>query len=290
MRFAVHAFLMLGALVLPLAVFAEGTPERPFPGVSYTREIREEPVPQVFHVVVIEPDAPGLAFKTTRSNGRDPRDTNTETTTAFVERTGAQLAINANFFSPVGEAEADLLGLAVSMGEVVSEWDGRAMTEGIHFGADNRIDFIRPVDIGRPRGSDTVPPVTLHNAVSGNIRVLDNGRIPIPEGGDRHPRTLIGVRADGSLLLMVVDGRRRGVSEGATLHECAEVLLDYGADTAINLDGGGSSTLVFAAPEPRVVNRPSAPFSQQRRNGNHLAVFVGKNGDSNHLLRHLSDR
>lgn len=256
--------------------------EHPFPGVAYTRLVRDEPVRQVFHIVTIAPDAPGLAFKTTGSNGEAPRDTDTETALAFARRTGTQVAINANFFSPVGEPHADLLGLAVSNGTVVSPWDSRAMTEAIHFGPDNRIDFLRPASIGRPRGTETNPPVTLYNAVSGNLRVVDGGRIPIPEGGDRHPRTLIGTTADGVLLLVVADGRRRGVSEGATMRECAEVLLEHGAATAINLDGGGSSALVIANPGPRVVNRPSGPFGQLRRNGNHLGVFVGEISPESH--------
>jgi len=271
-----HAFLLFVALV-SYAGHAVG--EHPFPGVSYTLERRTEPVPQVFHIVAIAPDAPGLAFKTTRSNGDAPRDTDTETALEFLRRTGAQIAINANFFSPLNEPQAEVLGLAVSNGVVVSPWDSRSMTEGIHFGQDNRIDFIRPSDIGRPHGTGTSPPLTLHNAVGGNLRVVDNGRIPIPSGGDRHPRTLIGARADGTLLLLVADGRRRGRTEGATMHECAEILVRHGAETAINLDGGGSSTLVFADPNPRVVNTPAGTFGLLRRNGNHLGVFVENGGE-----------
>jgi hypothetical protein len=70
----------------------------------------------------------------------------------------------------------------------------------------------------------------------------------------RHPRTLAGVRADGTLLLVTVDGRRPGWSVGMTLPEAARLMRSLGARDAINLDGGGSSTMTVRG---EVVNRPS---------------------------------
>lgn len=263
-------------LLVPCVALAEGAPSHPFPGVRHYIETQSEPEPRVVHVVVIAPNTPGLAFKTTRPGGPADFETDTETALAFAERTGAQIAVNANFFEPVGAPHARLLGLAVSNGTVVSPWNAGGPTEAIHFGVDGVITFIRPQNIGRPAGTGTRPAVTLHNAVTGNLRVVERGRIPIPEGGDRHPRTLAGVAATGDLLLVVVDGRQRGVSMGATMHECAEILLRHDAETAINLDGGGSTTLVFADPAPRVVNRSSNTLGTLRANGNHLGVFVGE--------------
>ena len=57
----------------------------------------------------------------------------------------------------------------------------------------------------------------------------------------RQPRTLAGVRADGTVLLVTVDGRRPGWSVGMTLPEAARLMLSLGARDALNLDGGGSS-------------------------------------------------
>ncbi|MDQ7991137.1 MAG: phosphodiester glycosidase family protein [Propionicimonas sp.] len=68
------------------------------------------------------------------------------------------------------------------------------------------------------------------------------------------PRTAIGVVAPNHYVLVVVDGREDGYSRGATLPELARIMLDLGATTAYNLDGGGSSTLYFAG---EVVNQPS---------------------------------
>jgi exopolysaccharide biosynthesis protein len=70
----------------------------------------------------------------------------------------------------------------------------------------------------------------------------------------RNPRTGIGYTAKGGVILVVVDGRRPKWSVGASLGEFANIMRDLGAVQALNLDGGGSSTMVV---ENQVVNRPS---------------------------------
>ena len=59
---------------------------------------------------------------------------------------------------------------------------------------------------------------------------------------------------DNHLVFVVVDGRQEGYSAGVTLTELADILVDLGATTAYNLDGGGSSTMYFNGD---VVNQPS---------------------------------
>ncbi|MGH2739339.1 MAG: phosphodiester glycosidase family protein [Actinomycetota bacterium] len=70
----------------------------------------------------------------------------------------------------------------------------------------------------------------------------------------RHPRTGVGITGGGQILLVVVDGRRSGWSIGMTLSEFAQEFRRQGAVEAMNLDGGGSSTMVVKG---KVVNRPS---------------------------------
>lgn len=69
----------------------------------------------------------------------------------------------------------------------------------------------------------------------------------------QQPRTAVGARENGALVLMVVDGRAEGYSRGATLPELGQLLLDEGCVTGYNLDGGGSSTMLF---DGELVNRP----------------------------------
>jgi exopolysaccharide biosynthesis protein len=71
----------------------------------------------------------------------------------------------------------------------------------------------------------------------------------------RAPRTALGITGEGHLLLVVVNGRQQGVSEGMTLQKLAELMIELGAVEAMNLDGGGSTTMVV---RDRVVNKPSA--------------------------------
>ena len=78
-------------------------------------------------------------------------------------------------------------------------------------------------------------------------------------GDTRHPRTAIGIKPDGTVVLMVVDGRQPSHSNGASLADLAELFASLGCCKAINLDGGGSSTMVVAGADGalEVKNNPS---------------------------------
>ncbi len=69
----------------------------------------------------------------------------------------------------------------------------------------------------------------------------------------RQPRTGVGIIADNHFVWVVVDGRSTGYSRGVTMTELAQIFVDSGARTAYNIDGGGSSTMVF---DGSVVNNP----------------------------------
>jgi exopolysaccharide biosynthesis protein len=62
---------------------------------------------------------------------------------------------------------------------------------------------------------------------------------------DRHPRTAMGYTADGDLIVLAVEGRNKGVAEGASLVHLAKILVELGCVEALNLDGGGSSCLLI---------------------------------------------
>jgi hypothetical protein len=97
---------------------------------------------------------------------------------------------------------------------------------------------------------------------------IEQFRSDVAEG--RAPRTAVGVTREGKLLLVVIDGRQSH-SIGATLGETARLMIELGAVDALNLDGGGSSTMVV---QNCVVNAPSD--GRERPVGNALVVRVKK--------------
>jgi exopolysaccharide biosynthesis protein len=91
----------------------------------------------------------------------------------------------------------------------------------------------------------------------------------------RNPRTAAGYSRGGKhLILAVIDGRQKPFSDGTSLRETAEIMLALGARDVINLDGGGSSVLVYADPDSsgalRIANRPSDKV--ERAVGDALAI------------------
>ncbi|MEX2556035.1 MAG: phosphodiester glycosidase family protein [Actinomycetota bacterium] len=90
----------------------------------------------------------------------------------------------------------------------------------------------------------------------------------------RHPRTIVGWNSAGDLLLVTVDGRQPGYSVGMTMVEAAQLMIDLGAEEAINLDGGGSTTFVVGG---SVMNRPSD--REVRRGGETAVVAVPRSSD-----------
>jgi hypothetical protein len=102
----------------------------------------------------------------------------------------------------------------------------------------------------------------------------------------RHPRSAIGWRADGHLLLVAVDGRQPGYSDGMTLDELASYMRVLGAREALNLDGGGSTTLVE---QGRVLNRPS-DATGERPVANALLVLGPAPGQCRATTREEADR
>ncbi len=113
-------------------------------------------------------------------------------------------------------------------------------------------------------------------AVGGNAPLLRNGEIKAPSDPAMHPRTAIGVDDDtGKVIIVTVDGRQSH-SRGLTLRETAVLMKRLGADDALNLDGGGSSTMLAreAGEHSRIVNAPSDGHLRPVPNG--LGFSVGK--------------
>lgn len=93
----------------------------------------------------------------------------------------------------------------------------------------------------------------------------------------RHPRTLIGKRADGTVVMAVIDGRFKGEADGATIAETAYIARQLGLVDALNLDGGGSSTLWTA--QEGILNHPydNKRFDHEGERGVPNCIVIRRN-------------
>lgn len=106
----------------------------------------------------------------------------------------------------------------------------------------------------------------IQEAIGGFGAVLvKDGKIVATENGTRASRTAIGIKADGSVVMMVLDGRQEPFSCGGSYAEIATIMYEAGCVEAINLDGGGSTTYM-SKPEGsdsiKVINRPSDGYAR----------------------------
>jgi hypothetical protein len=120
-------------------------------------------------------------------------------------------------------------------------------------------------------GCDVFQPTAQTGVVNGGRRLLGDGAADITAyaedfvhpgdpsfyyhfGEHRNPRTLAGVRPDGTIVLVVADGGYPDISLGLSFREEARIMQAFGARDAVNLDGGGSSTMTIGS---TLVNHPS---------------------------------
>ncbi len=257
-----------------------------FRGITYERDVRSTPRPIVANVVTIDLRAPGISFLVTPLEPGSGGVARGRTTSQFLTRHHAQLAVNGDFFLPWwsdGPTDfyphegdpTDVLGLAVS-GEDVYGWRVQPYSS-LLFGADGSVTIAAGEDYRAP-----LPAAKM--VLSGKAIVVDEGAItPACTASSQakvtHPRTAAALdRSGDTLLLFVIDGRQHGYSEGVTLAELAQIILDHGGFRALNLDGGGSATLAIEDGQggARPLNTPfhtRIPY-RERPVPNHLGVFA----------------
>jgi len=237
---------------------------RIFRGVHFCKAHTTQPRPLQVRAVRVDLREPTIRFVVTPSNGDRPKDCDARTTSEFLAELRCQVAINGSFFGPFAKRKGDpqdVIGLSMSRGDLYSppnQYAALLLSKG-------------------NQAKIAVPPIDTqgaHNALAGNIALLADG---VNKGGmgPRHPRSAVGISQDGRyLLLMTIDGRQTGYSEGTTDAETAEWLRRLGARNGLNLDGGGSTTLVAQGSDgkPVVLNRPSGKV--ERRVANHLGVYA----------------
>jgi Phosphodiester glycosidase len=281
----------IGIHSLPYFQRPPRTPARQviMPGITYQRRIWQQPRPVVLHVATVDLRHRDLGILVSPgSPGPDGRETTAMTTSEFLQRYQQLLAINASYFYPFQEDapwayyprsgdRVNVVGQAISGGQIYSQGEpGWAM---LCFDGQNRARILAEVSC----------PAGTQQAISGNEMLLVNG-LPraaqqANDGEKPYPRLVLAIDKLGQTLWIVaVDGKQPLYSEGVKLMEIVPVLQQLGADRAINLDGGGSTTMVTAAGSNnfQLLNAPiqnKLPM-KQRPVANHLGFFSRRLGNA----------
>lgn len=248
---------------LPAAALAYLQPERISTffldeGVIY-RSIRSGSQPWDLHLIEVDATRCDLGYRVVRAEEEEGRASVAEM--ARRSEPGVIAAVNGDFFTP-----EDLpLGVEVTDGKIRNR-----TSRPVFAWKPGELPWVGAVQweegILRLGGwaTSTAPDPTVQ-VVAGFPALLRGGAVvgdlelaTRPEfAGERHPRTAIGFDvSENRLWLVVLEGRREGVSEGMTLPELVDLFHALGAGEAINFDGGGSSTMVIRGAS---VSRASDP-------------------------------
>jgi len=196
--------------------------------------------------------------------------TQRQTTRAFLKEQRERgipvlLAINAAPWSPfqsgITHPFADKMGLAISQGELVCPADGRP---SLVITKDGKFD-LKVV----PNDADWE---SIELAVTAFSFCLTDGK-PSEVDTTLHPRTGFGLCRDKRYLIFLLCDGRQAASQGATVDEVGGWLKHFGAHNGLNMDGGGSTTLVQwdeSQDRAQILNRPA---HGERANGNNLGIY-----------------
>jgi hypothetical protein len=251
-----------------------------YEGVTYRRIVEYLPRPLIAHVIVIDTKNVDASFLVTPPDSEGDMPLNARTTSQFLDDFGVQIAVNGDGFTPwwsrspadyyphVGDPVTPL-GLTASKGNLYTEGipEQIGVEPTLYISRKNVLSFNRR-------------PENVFQAISGDRMLITQGEIVDGlDNSELDPRTAIGLNKNGRyLILIVVDGRQPFYSDGATFTKLAELLLAQGADIAMSLDGGGSSTLVVEGKngEPVILNSPIDNYipGRERPVANHLGIFI----------------
>jgi len=231
-----------------------------YDGVTYRRIVEYLPRPLIAHVLIIDTKTEGIRFLVTPPDSKGDMPLNARTTSQFLDEFGVQIAINGDGFKPWWSRS--LVDYYPHVGDPVTPLSltaskGNLYTEGVPkvIGTEPTLYISRRNDLSFNRR-----PGSVYHAISGDRMLIERGEIV--DGLDNNeldPRTAVGINKNGRLLiLIVVDGRQPFYSNGATFAKLADLLISQGANTAMSLDGGGSSTMVIEDENgvPMILNSP----------------------------------
>ena len=200
----------------------------------------------VIHVAEVKADSAAY-LKTAFAQGSYGKNV-TATTSDIAESVNAILAINGDYYG------AQEKGYVIRNGKLYRS-TAVSRREDLVIYSDGSFEIINESEV-------TAEELLAKGAVqtlSFGPALVENGKVSVDSDDEvgramaSNPRTAIGVKSDGTYIFMVSDGRT-DESEGFSLLQLAEFMKYLGAETAYNLDGGGSSTMVFNG---SVVNTPT---------------------------------
>ena len=193
-------------------------------------------------------------------DGDGPAESQLTPPVTLFNKFNAIAAVNANAFDSLKKEDksqpnwyeglpVDISGMVVSQGRKISPADIGRISFWLDKDQRPHIERIVSGASVKEAVADWFSPLIIHSQI-----------IPDSSGSEFNPRTALGFDDNGKwLLLVVVDGRQPGYSEGVTLYELSIIMQERGCTESINLDGGGSSIMLIRDPENMVetVNRPS---------------------------------
>ncbi|MDP0491619.1 MAG: phosphodiester glycosidase family protein [Verrucomicrobiota bacterium JB023] len=238
-----------------------------FQGISVRYDSLAEPRPIKVTVARIDTWAEGVRLFVTPGNGPALHEVDARKTTSFLDEFDLEVALNATGFTSISKegTAIGVIGFSVSDHEVVSPLEGEAPVFVVDEKGRGRIERF-------PFAEDAFDDafVAVQGWYGAKGMLVDDGKA-IAEVVDVHPRSAVGVSKDQRFIyLATFDGRQPKYSEGASLRDMAVFLRDLSCWDAMNLDGGGSTTLVVKIEgEATILNRPSG---SERAVANHIGV------------------
>ena len=175
----------------------------------------------------------------------------------LVTENNAIAGINGGLYYSDANKGGRPLGVTVSNGEIQDTSLGANGLHLIGFDEDNILRIIDISNMNRNEIKELITTEKIRDAVSFQeeasdsnnhfVKLIINGekRELNGMGSGANPRTAIGQREDGSVLLLVTDGRGKNGHLGATAADLIEIMSEYGAINAANIDGGSSSTMYY---------------------------------------------
>ncbi|MEM7334298.1 MAG: phosphodiester glycosidase family protein [Chloroflexota bacterium] len=278
----ISAFFIIWAFYILIQRPARQTVTQPlYEGVTYYREVWQEPRSLIFHIVEVDRTAEGVEFFVTPGVDLEgDNDYLAQKTTDFLLENNLQLAINGDFFRPfesltpfhyypyVGDP-IDIMGFAISDGVTYSTPENARPVLCITPETAVIEKFICPPDTLQAMGGGTI----FYENSEVVMARLERLYLRVPQ-----PRTMIALDETGDTIwFILVDGRQRRYSEGIGLQEMTPLLEQLGAKIALNLDGGGSVTLAIEENgRSKILNSPihtRIPL-RERPIGNHLGIYA----------------